>query len=160
LTTRLPSALNLFFATKNTANKSTAYGIEFLAKTTTSPYIDVMAASYTLTIEQGATLRRSFIYKTGTTEANATPFDLTNYTARSQVRPTYASTTLWAEWTTSNGGLTLFGATGRIDLFSSATLTTNMPAASGVWDLELVSPTGEVIRMLEGPAVITPEVTR
>lgn len=119
-----------------------------------------MAAVYTLTIEQGATLRRSFVYKTGTTVASAVPFDLTGYSARSQVRPTYTSSTVWAEWTTQNGGLTLFGATGKIDLFSSANLTTNMPAATGVWDIELVSPTGEVIRMLEGPAIITPEVTK
>lgn len=119
-----------------------------------------MAASYTLVIEQGATLRRSFIYKTGTTVANATPFDLTNFTARSQVRPTFVSNTIWAEWTTENGGLTLHGASGKIDMYSSASLTANMPAQTGVWDIELVSPTGEVIRMLEGPAEVTPEVTR
>jgi hypothetical protein len=119
-----------------------------------------MAAQYTLTIEQGATLRRSFVYKTGPSVAEATPVDLTNYTARSQVRPTFSSSTLWAEWTTEDGGLTLHGATGKIDMYSSAELTENMPAATGVWDIELVSPTGDVIRMLEGPAVITPEVTR
>ena len=119
-----------------------------------------MAAEYTLVIEQGATLRRSFVYKTGATVADATPVNLTNYTARSQVRPTFASTTVWAEWTTENGGLTLHGATGKIDMYSSAALTTNMPAATGVWDIELVSPSGDVIRMLEGPAQTTPEVTR
>ena len=118
--------------------------------------------TYKLVIKQGATFRKTFVYKAGTTVANAVPVDLTGWTARSQMRPTYASATVWAEWTTANGGLTLQaeGNLGQIDMFSDAQLTQNMPAASGVWDLELVSPTGEVLRIIEGDSQVTPEVTR
>jgi len=118
--------------------------------------------TFKLVLQQGATFRKTFVYKAGTNASNAVPVNLNGWTARSQIRPTYSSSTVWAEWTTENGGLTLQsgGNTGQIDLYSSASLTQNMPAATGVWDLELVNPSGDVIRILEGDAQITPEVTR
>jgi|LakMenEpi03Aug12_release.lakeMendotaPanAssembly.Ray.scaffolds.fasta_scaffold142596_3 hypothetical protein len=118
--------------------------------------------TYKLVIDQGATFRQTFIYKAGTTASNATPVNLTGWTARSMMRPSYSSNTVWATWNTENGGITLQaeGALGRIDMFSTAILTQNIPAGSGVWDLELVSPSGEVLRILEGPSEVTPEVTR
>lgn len=117
--------------------------------------------TYKLTIQQGATFRQRFVYKAGETVASAAPVDLTGCTARAQMRPDYASDSVWAEWTTENGGISLGGPSGTIDMFSSAAATAAMPADKGVWDMELVFPSGgDTLRILEGQTAVTPEVTK
>jgi hypothetical protein len=116
--------------------------------------------TYKLTIKQGATFRQKFVYKAGASVNAATPVDLSGFTGRAQMRPDYNSTAVHAHWSTDNGGLILGGATGEITLISSAADTELMPAERGVWDLELVAPDGEVLRILEGTTEVTPEVTR
>jgi hypothetical protein len=64
------------------------------------------------------------------------------------------------ELTTANGGITLGGAAGTIDLFISATDTAGFAWESGVYDIELIQPNGEVQRKIEGAVVVSPEVTR
>lgn len=116
--------------------------------------------TYKLTIKQGATFRQKFVYKAGTSVAAAVPVDLTGFICRAQMRPDYNSTAVRAYWSSENGGIILGAATGEITLFSSAAETELMPAERGVWDLELVAPDGEVLRLLEGNTEVTPEVTR
>lgn len=116
--------------------------------------------THKLTIKQGATFRQKFVYKAGASVNNAAPVDLSGFTGRAQMRPDYNSTAVHASWTTENGGMLLGGPTGEITLFSSASDTELMPAEKGVWDLELVSPDGEVLRILEGTTEVTPEVTK
>lgn len=116
--------------------------------------------TYKLTIKQGATFRQRFVYKAGNSVATASPVDITGFTGRAQMRPDFTSTAVHAHWTTENGGMALGGASGEITLISSAADTELMPAEKGVWDLELVSPEGEVIRLIEGQAEVSPEVTR
>lgn len=115
-----------------------------------------------ITIYQGATFRHSFTWKSGPTEVSALPVDLTGCVARAQVRETHGSAVAIATLTTENGGVILGGATGTITLYLSAATTTAFPTPAKPvrWDLEIVWPDGDVVRLLEGQARISPEVTR
>ncbi len=114
------------------------------------------AASYDITIEQGATFTLSLIWR----DNLGAPINISGYTARMQVRHTHKSDVKLLDFTTENGAITLGGAAGTIVVTGLATLTDDVPARPAVYDLELVSPGGVVTRLLEGYATVTPEVTR
>jgi hypothetical protein len=113
-----------------------------------------------LEINQGATFRRRLTWLTG---SPATPVDLTGWTARMQIRSTVESAAVLHELTTENGGITLGGIAGTIDLYISATATAAFawPSAA-VYDLELVAPGvgGDVYRLVGGSVTLSREVTR
>jgi hypothetical protein len=111
---------------------------------------------YDLEIKQGATLSLTATWK----DSSGTAVNLTGYTARLQVRATYDSSSTILSLT-SAAGITLGGAAGTIAITASATTTAALTAPwSGVYDLELVSGGGEVTRLLEGTATVSPEVSR
>lgn len=110
-----------------------------------------------LTIKQGATFRRGLKWKTGTPAA---PVDLTGYTARMQIREEVTSADVLATLTTENGGITLGGAAGTIVLYLSPVATAAFDWESGVYDIEMIAPNTDVIRLVEGGIVVSPEVTR
>ena len=113
--------------------------------------------TYNLEINQGATLALVATWS----DSAGTAINLTGYTARLNVRETYASTSAVLTLTTENSGIVLGGAAGTITLAATATVTAALTAPfSGVYDLELVSGGGVVTRLLEGSATISPEVTR
>lgn len=117
-----------------------------------------MAASkLKLPIDQGATFRRRLTWKTGTPSL---PVDLTGYTARMQVRSEITDAAILLTLTTENGGITLGGAAGTIDLYISATATAGFTWETGVYDLEMVASNGDVIRLVAGAVSVSPEVTR
>ena len=113
------------------------------------------ATTYDILIEQGATYSQVVTYKESGVAVN-----LTGYTARMQVRSTLESATTVVELTTANGRITLGGAAGTITLTISATDTASLTAGRGVYDLELVSGSGIVTRLLQGVATISRNVTR
>jgi tRNA threonylcarbamoyladenosine modification (KEOPS) complex Pcc1 subunit len=86
--------------------------------------------------------------------------NLTGYTARMQVRSTLESAEALIELTTANGRIALGGSAGTITLTISATDTAALTAGRGVYDLELVSGSGIVTRLLQGVATISRNVTR
>lgn len=110
-----------------------------------------------LNIEQGATFRKRFTWKTG---SPAVAVNLTGYTARMQIRETIDSATVLASLTTENGGIALGGAAGTIDLYISAVDTAAYTWVTGVYDIELIAPSGDVIRRVAGSVSVSPEVTR
>lgn len=117
----------------------------------------MVAAVHDITIEQGATFLMSLLWK----DNAGAPINLTGYTARMQVRRKYNSDAALLSFTTENGAITLGGAAGTIAVSGLATLTDDLPAPStGVYDLELVGPTGVVKRLVQGSVYISPEVTR
>lgn len=117
------------------------------------------ATKLKLAIKQGATFRRRLTWKTGTP---ALPVDITGYVARMQFRVELPDIEVLFELTTENGGLTLGGVAGTIDLYISAADTTLMTWETAVFDLEMVQPgvNGDVIRLVEGTASNSFEVTR
>lgn len=109
-----------------------------------------------LTIAQGETMRLRFSLR-----ENGVAVDLSNYTARMQIRAAYDSATTLLALATGGSGIVIDGTAGRVTIEASATQTAALPApAAAVYDIELESPTGEVTRQLEGVARITPEVSR
>ena len=113
------------------------------------------ATTYDILIEQGATFSQLITYKEAGVAIN-----LTGYTARMQVRATLESATTVVELTTANGRIALGGTAGTITLTISATDTAALASGRGVYDLELVSGSGIVTRLLQGVATISRNVTR
>jgi hypothetical protein len=113
-------------------------------------------AKINLPLRQGATFRKRLQWKS---PAGA-PIDLTGCTARLQVREEVESPTVLVDLTTENGGITLGGVDGTIDLFVSATATAAYAWESGVHDLEIEHPNGDVTALAYGGASLAKEVTR
>ena len=110
-----------------------------------------------LKIDQGATFRKSVTWKTGTP---ATPVDLTGCTARMHVRSDIKSPTVLLDLTTVNGGITLGGAAGTVELMLTDEQTAAITWTTAVYDLEIEFATGDVRRLLYGSVSVSPEVTR
>lgn len=110
------------------------------------------ASRYKIAAWQGATLRREFEL---TIDDN--PEDLSGKTARMQVRPTAASSTVTLEVTDF---ITI--EDGTITINVPASVMAEVPAGSYVYDLELVTPgeVEEVDKLLEGSFVVYAEITR
>jgi hypothetical protein len=113
-----------------------------------------MAGKYNITIDQGSTFNFQFTVKT-----SGTPWNLTSYTARMQIRSSVEAKTALLSLT-NGSGITLGGALGTVAVTISATQTAALLAGKHVWDIELVSAGGEVSRILEGKATVKAEVTR
>lgn len=113
------------------------------------------AGIYDIIIEKGATWNPVITWK----NSDGTAIDLTGYSARLQVRESVtASSTVIS--LTSGSGITLGGTAGTISLLLSATDTAALTFEKGVYDLELVSGSGVVYRVLQGRVTVSPEVTR
>lgn len=112
---------------------------------------------YNLYLYRGATFTRIITWK----DENGTPIDLTGCTARLHMRDSIDATTPFLTLTTENGGITLGGIAGTIALLATATATTAITAAQGVYDLELIASDGvTVTRLIEGMVFVVAEVTR
>lgn len=103
---------------------------------------------------QGATFKPTLIYK-----VDNSPVNLFGYTARMQVRESHTSDELITSLSTGSG-ITINGLSGEIQILISANDTSNFVTGDHVYDLEIISPGGEVYRLLEGRFNVTPEVTR
>lgn len=127
----------------------------------------MLAGNYNMTCQQGSTFIRSIELEqpdliedpTGNTFE---PFDLTGYAAKMQVRRTIDSSNVLLELSTFNGALTINpsnAVTNEIYINVSASVTASI-STSGVYDLEIISPSGVVTRILQGEFFLSPEVTR
>lgn len=109
-----------------------------------------------LIINQGATFRYKFVWK----DAKKRLIDVTGFTARMHIRPAVDSVTVLVTLNTEVSGITLGGTAGTVSLYLSDEDTAAFTWTSGVYDLELVSPLGEVFRLVGGTVTVSPEVTR
>jgi len=107
-------------------------------------------------IEMGATYRHTLFW----TNQAKVPIDLTNATARMQIRSDVASPDILWQLTTEDGGILIVPSEGRISLFISAINTALLTTSGGVYDLEVVFSDGSVERLVEGSVAFSPEVTR
>jgi len=110
-----------------------------------------MAVTSNLVLDQGSDFSVVINYN----NEDGSSKDLTNYTARSQMRKSYYSTT--ATTLTSNISN---ASNGEITLSLSSNVSANVKAGRYVYDLEVVSNTGYVTRVIEGIITVLPEVTR
>lgn len=114
------------------------------------------AGIYNIVADQGATLSRVITWR----DSAKNPYNITGYTARMQVRSAVESSTVVLELTTANSRISLGGTNGQVTLTVSATTMTGIAAGKYVYDLELVSGTGVVTRLVQGNFVVRGEVTR
>lgn len=131
----------------------------------------MIAGVYNITIEQGSTFGRLISIEQPNLAADPTGqtfenFNLAGFTGRMQIRRTIDTTTPMISLTTENGRMTInpniAGTPSRnneisllISAADTATLTT-----SGVYDLEIVSVSGVVSKIIRGDVTLIPEVTR
>lgn len=104
---------------------------------------------------QGATFKRTMLYT-----VDDTPFDLSGYSAKLQVREAYYSQDPLITLDTDNDGITLTGVSGSINLYISHEDTQLLPVGTHVYDLKLTNPSSEDDRLIEGSWTVTPGVTR
>lgn len=114
----------------------------------------MLPGKYNMVCPQGTTFSKQLTYT-----IDCQPVDLTTYTARMQVREKYTSKTAIVNLTTENGGITIEGEAGKINLYITDEVTQLFIAKEYVYDLELVS-SSEVYRLIQGKFIVTAEVTR
>jgi hypothetical protein len=110
-----------------------------------------------LNLYQGATFNYQLTWSAAGSAVN-----LTNYSARMQVRPSYGSSDVVFNLS-AGSGIALGGTAGTISLEISADDSEGLGYSSPqqlVYDLELESSSGFVTRLIEGNFLIFPEVTR
>lgn len=110
-----------------------------------------MAEFVELTIDQGATFNTVITVNDGT----GTGQNLHGYTARSQMRKSYYSSTKYdfnVQVTTPN--------IGEITMIMSAANTANLTPGRYVYDVEIDDGAGEITRIFEGVITVLPNVTR
>lgn len=108
-----------------------------------------MATKANIVIDQNAT----FNTEIDLTDDVGEPLDLTGYTAKSQIRRWYTSTTAAADF-----DLTLSG--GSILLSLSANSTANLVYGRYVYDVTLTDVSNNVTRVVEGIVTVTPGVSK
>lgn len=113
------------------------------------------AGIYNFTMDQGSNWDLNVVYK----DANGNPINLTGYTAAMQLRQNYNSDTAVLTLSTSNGGITITGAQGKLVLSATAIQTGALDAGFYVYDLEITSG-GVVTRLIQGQVTVAGEVTR
>ena len=121
----------------------------------------MIAGTYNIYCEQGATFTRILTIRVpDEIDPNiTTPYDLTNHTARMQIRRTTTTASAMIELTTENNGLIIDDDAGSITIEMSDQVTASL-TTSGVYDLEIIDSVGHVSRVVQGTFTLNPEVTR
>ena len=104
---------------------------------------------FDLMVYRGATCRIAFRWL-----YDGSPLDLSAATVRAQVRNRYSSANPLATFSAAGD------AEGRIVATIPASVSANLLAIEGVWDLEVHWIDGDVCRLLAGHAFISPRVCR
>jgi hypothetical protein len=107
---------------------------------------------YSFTLHQGATFHRTI-----QPEGPSGPFDLSDFTARMQIRKSKSSTDTILNLTEGDGITT---GTDSIDIDIADEVTQDLKFSAAYYDLELVHLSGWVARLLEGRVTLSREVTR
>lgn len=107
-------------------------------------------------IEQGIDWTPTITWK----DSNSAYIITSGYTADMQVRARRDSSAILLELSTSNGRITVTGASGLFSLSLTAAETRELDFDTGVYDFEVTSVAGIVYRLLEGNVTLSREVTR
>ena len=113
-----------------------------------------MPAGYQdLFLEQGTTFTTSLTLE----DSYGSPYNLTDFTVRSQAKKSYYAANTTLEFTAN----ILDANNGIIELQATAPVTANVSAGKLVYDVLLIqTSTGSVSRVLEGQIFVSPSVTK
>lgn len=123
-----------------------------------SQYLPVTVVDGNTIQFNGISSERFSTYLNGGFVQYYTPADLTGFTARMSVRDRVGGTLL-TSLTTENGRIVLDNTAKTITLLVSAEDTEDFTFTRGAYDLELVSPLGEVTALAEGSIRVSREIT-
>jgi hypothetical protein len=112
-------------------------------------------STYDISAQQGSDYSVTLTYK----DSNGAAVNLTGYTARMQVRRVASSPYVYLSLTSSSG-MTLGGAAGTVAISIPAVALASIPAGAYVYDVELVSAGGAVVKPIVGSFTVSAEVTR
>jgi hypothetical protein len=123
------------------------------------------AGQYDLVIEQGATFQQVLYWSSNTSPP--VPMNITGYTAKMQIRSVIGASTALMTLTTGsagagpvyNSGIILGTTNGQITIYITATDTLAISWVTGVYDLDLVSPTGFITRVVQGNVSVNQTAT-
>jgi hypothetical protein len=113
-----------------------------------------IAGIYNITMDQGAQWTLTVQYDNN----NGTPFDLTGYTARMQVRPKFGSDNAVLTISSPSSGIVITPLTGTLNLTATTAQTGDIPGGFYVYDLEITSG-GVVTRLMQGSVTVRDQVT-
>lgn len=111
-----------------------------------------MALYSDINIDQGSSFSSTINVK----DANGLPFDLDGYSARGQIRKSYASLTAINFSTVVLAPTTL----GQVGVSLTSAVTKTLKAGRYVFDVEIYNISNDVIRIAEGQVNVSPSVTR
>lgn len=119
-----------------------------------------MSNSYSLDIDQGTTYRANFFWK----ELDRSPVNLVGYIAKLQIRSSYTSETvlidLTSEEETSDGDIIIFPNEGKVSIHIKPESTRSASWSNAVFDLLLISPSGDIEKVVGGKVKISKTSTR
>lgn len=109
-------------------------------------------------IDQGADWFATVFYK----NPDGTPINMLGFSAALQIRSFPQDTTAVLTLTTDNGGITIDGMEGQVNIHATSEQTAVIDEGYYVYDLEVtdVLGGGTVTRLAQGQAEISAEVTR
>lgn len=116
----------------------------------------MLSSRHNFTVDQGSTFRRVLRFKS---RATGTYLNLSGYTARMQIRREIDDADFVVELTTENGGITIDGPEGSVSLHATPAQT-RLLADGAPYDLELITPSGDIYTPLSGKFRTRREVTR
>jgi hypothetical protein len=88
------------------------------------------------------------------------PTDITDYTARMQIRENWHATDIIHELTTENAGIVLTVEDAGIAITILPVDTEAFTFNVAVYDIEMISPSGQITRVIEGTVTLHKEVTK
>lgn len=110
-----------------------------------------MAVVANITIDQGSVFDSTIDVE----DVNGNPADITGYSARGQIRKTYASSTA-VDFSASVTN----PSEGKLKISLTGTQTGAMKPGRYVYDVEVLSSSGAITRVVEGQVEVMPRVTR
>lgn len=116
----------------------------------------MIPTQYNWTAYQGTTTP----FNLALTNDDASPVDLSGYTAKMQARSSVTSGSVQLEASSEKGNLTINGPAGTIAIVFTADETAAISSSKLVYDLELISGGGQVSRLVYGEITVSKEVTR
>ena len=117
----------------------------------------MISGIYNITIEQGSTYKLALYWKNSANN----PIPLINYTAKMQIRASTGASVVLLELSSADTEqIQIYEKQGAINLTIGYQQTANLPPSVAVYDLEVMSPDGEVTKLIKGRCRIEGEVTR
>lgn len=125
-----------------------------MAGTTSGVSISKNGSDIDIVLYQGKTINFEIIW------GGASPINVAGFSARMQARQAASSTAILAEFSNSNGRISVGNSNGKFTISMSAAESALLKPAFGVYDFEIVDTAGNVNLVMSGKFQIEPEVTK